>query len=84
MSRKLQPARATLSDVAALADVSTVTASRVLRSPEMVSPRLRARVADAVRALAYVPNQLASALASSRTGRVGVIVPLFSMNKAGP
>jgi LacI family gluconate utilization system Gnt-I transcriptional repressor len=75
MSRKPQPARATLSDVAALADVSAVTASRVLRSPEMVSPRLRARVADAVRALAYVPNELASALASSRTGRVAVIVP---------
>jgi LacI family gluconate utilization system Gnt-I transcriptional repressor len=52
-----------------------VTASRTLRHPDIVSPRLRARVEAAVRELAYVPNQLASALASSRTGRVAVIVP---------
>lgn len=67
--------RVTLSDVAARAKVSTVTASRVLRKPEMVTAALRERVTAAVRELAYVPNQLASALASSRTGRIGVIVP---------
>lgn len=65
----------TLSDVAAQAGVSEVTASRALRRPEMVSPELRARVETAARSLAYVPNQLASALASSRTGQIGVIVP---------
>jgi LacI family gluconate utilization system Gnt-I transcriptional repressor len=67
--------RTTLSDVAAHAGVSAVTASRALRSPEMVSPALRERVATAVRELAYVPNQLASALASSRTRTIGVVVP---------
>jgi LacI family gluconate utilization system Gnt-I transcriptional repressor len=41
----------------------------------MVSADLRDRVKAAVRDLAYVPNQLASALASQRTGQVGVIVP---------
>jgi LacI family gluconate utilization system Gnt-I transcriptional repressor len=41
----------------------------------MVSADLRARVELAVRELHYIPNQLASALASSRTGRIGVIVP---------
>jgi len=75
MLRKSRSARATLTDVAALAEVSAVTASRALRNPDVVSPRLRARVEAAVRELAYVPNQLASALASSRTGCVGVIVP---------
>jgi LacI family gluconate utilization system Gnt-I transcriptional repressor len=67
--------RTTLSDVAARAGVSAVTASRTLRSPEMVSPALRERVATAVRELAYVPNQLASALASARTRTIGVVVP---------
>lgn len=74
-TRKPHSGRATLDDVAALASVSAVTASRALRNPEIVSPQLRARVEAAVRELAYVPNQLASALASSRTGRIGVIVP---------
>jgi LacI family gluconate utilization system Gnt-I transcriptional repressor len=41
----------------------------------MVSPALRERVESAVRDLAYIPNQLASALASARTGMVGVIIP---------
>lgn len=67
--------RATLSDVAAHAGVSTVTASRALRKPEMVSGDLRARVDRAVRDLAYVPNQLASALASAQTRTIGAVVP---------
>src|SRR5215210_1939634 len=67
--------RVTLDDVATRARVSAVTASRVLRKPEMVSADLRARVDGAVQDLGYIPNQLASALASSRTGRVGVVVP---------
>ena len=72
---KRKSRRVTLDDVASRAKVSMVTASRVLRKPEMVSADLRARVDSAVRELAYIPNQLASALASSRTGRIGVIVP---------
>lgn len=67
--------RATLSDVAAHAGVSAVTASRALRHPEMVSADLRARVARAVEALGYIPNQLASALASAHTGTIGVLIP---------
>lgn len=67
--------RATLADVARRAGVSPVTVSRAIRQPEMVSERLRARIDDAVAALNYIPNHLASALASTRTGIVGVIVP---------
>lgn len=67
--------RTTLNDVAAYAGVSAVTVSRVLRRPEMVSADLRGRVEEAVQALAYVPNQLASALASARTGTIGILVP---------
>ncbi len=65
----------TLLDVAQRAGVSAVTVSRVLRHPEMVSPSLRQRVDAAVASLNYVPNHLASALASTRTDIVGVIVP---------
>ena len=72
---KVKPSRVTLEDVATYAKVSAVTASRALRQPELVSDVLRARVDQAVKKLAYIPNQMASALASSRTGRIGVIVP---------
>lgn len=68
-------ARATLSDVAQRAGVSPVTVSRAIRHPDMVSPALRQRVGDAVSSLHYIPNHLASALASTRTNIVGVIVP---------
>ena len=73
-----QRRRTTLSDVAERAGVSAVTVSRFLRKPEMVSEDLRARVAEAIRDLSYVPNQLASALASARTHRIGVVVPSFT------
>jgi LacI family gluconate utilization system Gnt-I transcriptional repressor len=67
--------RATLSDVARRAKVSPVTVSRAIRHPEMVSEELRLRIEDAVRSLNYIPNHLASALASTRTHIVGCIVP---------
>ncbi len=70
-----RPRRPTLSDVAAHAGVSSVTVSRALRRPEMVSADLRERVARAVEVLGYIPNQLASALASARTGTIGVLIP---------
>jgi LacI family gluconate utilization system Gnt-I transcriptional repressor len=66
---------ATLSDVARHAGVSPVTVSRTIRHPEMVSEGLRDRVEAAIRALNYIPNHLASALASTRTHIVGVVVP---------
>lgn len=71
----LKGKRATLADVAARAGVSPVTVSRVLRHPDMVSPVLRARVETVVEELGYIRNQLASALASTRSGIVGAIVP---------
>jgi LacI family gluconate utilization system Gnt-I transcriptional repressor len=75
MDSKPKSPRVTLREVALAADVSEVTASRALRNPELVSERLRDRVVAAARELAYIPNQMASALASSRTGRVAIIVP---------
>src|SRR4051812_23367526 len=59
----------TLSAVAKLAGVSSITVSRVVRLPEMVAPETRGRVEAAMRELGYVPNQLAGALASGARTR---------------
>ena len=67
--------RATLGDVARLAGVSSVTVSRVYREPQLVSPAERDRVEAAAAELAYIPNRLAAALASSQTHTIGVVVP---------
>lgn len=65
----------TLKDVAAFADVSVITASRALRTPDIVSDKVRARIREAVETLGYAPNQAARALASSSTSIIGVIIP---------
>jgi LacI family gluconate utilization system Gnt-I transcriptional repressor len=70
--------RATLEEVARLAGVSTMTASRVLSQPHLVLEATRARVEQAVRELAYVPNRAARALASSRSRVIVVLVPSLS------
>jgi len=71
-------ARVTIGEVAALAAVSTATASRALNRPDAVSAGLRARVDAAVATLRYVPNQTARALSSLRSGLVGVLVPALT------
>jgi LacI family gluconate utilization system Gnt-I transcriptional repressor len=70
--------RATLAEVAARAGVGTMTASRAISQPEMVSPALRARVEQAVAELGYVPNRAARALASARSKVIVVLVPSLS------
>jgi len=68
----------TLSAVARLAGVSSITVSRVVRLPDQVAPSTRARVEQAMRQLGYVPNLVAGALASARTNSVGVLVPTIA------
>jgi LacI family transcriptional regulator len=63
-----------LRDVAALAEVSTATVSRVMRGIH-VDPVLEARVRDAADRLGYQPNALAQALRGGRSGVIGLIVP---------
>lgn len=76
MDKKVSPYKAvTLKDVARAADISLITASRALRTPEIVSEKVRARVAEVVEALGYAPNQAARALASARSSIIGIIVP---------
>jgi LacI family gluconate utilization system Gnt-I transcriptional repressor len=58
--------------------VSEMTVSRVLRNRGDVSETTRERVLEAARALGYVPNKIAGALASQRVNLVGVIIPSMS------
>jgi LacI family gluconate utilization system Gnt-I transcriptional repressor len=75
----LQRRRAlTLRDVSDASGVSEMTVSRVLRNRGDVSEPTRAKVLDAARALGYVPNKIAGALASQRVNLVAVIIPSLS------
>ena len=66
--------RATIKDVAALAGVSVATASRVLTGNRATSEVSRTAVRDAAEALGYVADARASALRSSRSGVVGLLI----------
>ncbi len=70
--------RPTLKDVAQIARVSEMTASRVLRGKGEASAYTCDRVRDAAKTLGYVPNQIAGSLSSNRVNLVGVIVPSVS------
>jgi LacI family gluconate utilization system Gnt-I transcriptional repressor len=68
----------TLHDVAKLAGVAPMTASRALNAPAQVSDEVRRRVGDAVAKTGYVPNLLAGGLASTRSRQVAALVPTIT------
>lgn len=70
----------TLRDVAKLAGVAPITASRVLNTPEQVSLDVRKKVLDAVQRTGYVPNRMAGGLASSRSRLIAAVVPSTVMS----
>lgn len=65
----------TMRDVARAAGVSRMTVSRALKPESSVSQETRARVLEHVRAMNYVPDQMAGSLSSKRSGFVAVLVP---------
>ncbi|MDP2790791.1 MAG: LacI family DNA-binding transcriptional regulator, partial [Rectinemataceae bacterium] len=65
----------TIRDVAALAEVSTATVSRVLNDDPKVSEEARRRVRGAVESLSYRINQVARSLKTNSTRTIGVIAP---------
>ncbi|PVB60962.1 LacI family DNA-binding transcriptional regulator [Labrenzia sp. 011] len=69
--------RITLSDVAAAAGVSKMTASRALRGTGDVSRSSMEKVGRAAKEIGYVGNHLAMSLASRRSDLIGVVVPSF-------
>ncbi|MFJ5296352.1 LacI family DNA-binding transcriptional regulator [Pseudomonas sp. NPDC088368] len=70
--------RPTLNEVAKLAAVSPITASRALRGVATVAPELVEKVRAAALSLGYVANPAARALASSQSQSVVVLVPSLS------
>lgn len=92
MARYQRPTsrRPTMVDVAHRAGVSLKTVSRVVNGEDGVSGELVARVADAVAALGYRPDDRARRLrrAESRTGTIGFVLvdvanPFFSSTLRG-
>lgn len=63
-----------LEDVARVAGVSHQTVSRVVNGSAKVAPDTRDRVLEAVRELGYRRNSAARALATQRSGVIGVVV----------
>lgn len=71
----MDKAKATIRDVAKLADVSIATVSNVLNHSQYVSDGVSRRVLDAVQELNFNINHFARALKSNRSHTIGVIVP---------
>jgi LacI family gluconate utilization system Gnt-I transcriptional repressor len=70
--------RATIHDVARLAEVGSITVSRYFSEPGRVAAKRSARIAAAVKELGYVPNLVAGGLASSHGRVVGMVIPNIS------
>jgi DNA-binding LacI/PurR family transcriptional regulator len=66
----------TLSELAALAGVSTGTASRALSDSPLISAETRERIQALAREHSYHPNLTARNLRTRRTGAIAVLIPL--------
>jgi LacI family transcriptional regulator, gluconate utilization system Gnt-I transcriptional repressor len=74
-SKFVKPFVATMSDVARLAGVSTMTVSRALRGGASIAADTRERIMKAVDELGYVLDRSAGSLSSKRTGFVAALLP---------
>lgn len=70
--------KVTVKEVAARAQVSESTVSRILRNKGPIAEETRRKVMEAVRTMGYVPNRIAGALASLNSNVIGVVVPSLS------
>lgn len=71
-------AKYTIGDIALKAGVSIATVSRVLNNKRYVNPETRERVLRVVEEAGFVPNVIASGLASGRSRFLGIVVPSFA------
>ncbi len=67
-----------ITDVAAAAGVAPMTVSRVINTPERVTPDTAARVRAVIARLGYVPNLVAGGLSSRRSRMIAAIVPTIA------
>ncbi|RZS54580.1 LacI family DNA-binding transcriptional regulator [Sphaerotilus mobilis] len=68
----------TLHDVARIAGVAPITASRAVNTPTQVSAEVLRKVSDAIARTGYVPNRTAGALASARSRLIAAVVPTIA------
>ena len=71
-----KPKKATRADVARLAGVSESTVSYALTGVRPISDDTRERIEQAMTELGYVPNAMAQALASKKTGLLALLFPV--------
>ncbi|WP_051404894.1 LacI family DNA-binding transcriptional regulator [Bacillus cihuensis] len=76
--------KATIKEVAKLAQVSTATVSNVINNTKYVSDEIKKQVYDAMSELNYVPNTLAKSLRVRESRLIGVMIsdisnPFFSL-----
>ncbi len=71
-----------IKDVAKHAGVAISTVSKVLNNYPNVSEETKIRVNQAVKELNFVPNSVAAALSSKQSGRVALLVNLFTKTQA--
>ena len=67
--------KATVQDVAAIANVSVATVSRSLSKPDKVSEKTRQLVLDAVKQTGYTVNEAARSLRRQRTDTIVILLP---------
>jgi LacI family transcriptional regulator len=67
-----------LRQVALAANVSTATVSRVINTPDLVSPKLRQRINEAIDRLGWVPDGAARALATKKSFTIGAVFPTLT------
>lgn len=66
---------ATIKDVAKEAGLSVTTVSRVMNNRGYISDETKKKVADAMAAIGYKPNEMARMLSKQSSNIIGVIVP---------
>ncbi len=66
-------------DIATLAGASVTTVSRVINNSGYVSAETRARVEQAIAALAFTPNANARRMRSGNSLMVGVVLPALDV-----
>ncbi|WP_109079283.1 LacI family DNA-binding transcriptional regulator [Aggregatibacter kilianii] len=70
--------KVTLEDVAKRVGVGKMTVSRALRTPEIVSEKVRLKIEEAIRELGYIPNAAARDLASATSRNVVIVTSSIS------
>jgi LacI family transcriptional regulator len=72
------PQPLTIRDIAREAGVSTATVSRVINTPDLVSPNTRASVESAIERNGYLSHGIAVSLASARSHSIGLVIPTIT------